>query len=64
MLKNAPTLAIVAVDTAENEPPKALKKFLFKTRQIESQDKLRGRTRINASSMLNLESLIARIEMR
>ena len=25
MLKNAPTLAIVAVHTAENEPPKVLK---------------------------------------
>ena len=37
MLKNAPTLAIVAVHTAENEPPKVYespKKSLFKTRQV------------------------------
>ena len=36
MLKNAPTLAIVAVHTAENEPPKVLKtpeKIMFKTVQ-------------------------------
>ena len=37
MLKNAHTLAIVAVHTAENEPPKvydfALQKSLLKTRQ-------------------------------
>ena len=38
MLKTAPTLAIVAVDTAENEPPKVYEspppKFLFKARQL------------------------------
>ena len=37
MLKNAPALAIVAVHTTENEPPKVYespKKTLFKTRQV------------------------------
>ena len=41
MLKNAPTLAIVAVHTAENELPQVLKKYenvlVFKSRQ-ESRD--------------------------
>ena len=37
MLKNDPTLAIGGVDTAENEPPKILKKMLqFQGAQVDA----------------------------